>query len=199
MDKLNRKDFRYQQAAGRIREIKGYYIHLAVYAAVNLVILIDFLTQQPADGENQPYNFFTGVLWGAVIIIHAVSIFLPGIRKWEQAKTETFLKQELAGNPQNCTMTPEEENAGKLRKAREKVKKIKEFYIHSLCYVVVNILIIIIGLNKGKSITDMDHYWVAIFWGIGLLSHWASVFIPYFMLGSKWEERKIREYMDKYP
>ncbi|RZJ51219.1 MAG: 2TM domain-containing protein, partial [Chryseobacterium sp.] len=35
------------------------------------------------------------------------------------------------------------------------------------------------------------------FWGIGLAAHALSVFLPTFVLGRDWEEKKIKELMDK--
>jgi hypothetical protein len=43
----------------------------------------------------------------------------------------------------------------------------------------------------------MDNYWTAIFWGIGLLAHGISVFSPNVFFGKDWEEKIIRELMDK--
>jgi len=45
---------------------------------------------------------------------------------------------------------------------------------------------------------DMDNYWTEILWGIGVLAHALSVFVPNFIFGSDWEKKKIRELMDKY-
>ena len=38
---------------------------------------------------------------------------------------------------------------------------------------------------------------ILFFWGIGLVAHGLSVFVPQFVLGKDWEERKIRELMEK--
>jgi hypothetical protein len=37
----------------------------------------------------------------------------------------------------------------------------------------------------------------AFFWGIGLVAHGFSVFVPQWFLGNDWEERKIKEIMEK--
>ncbi len=44
---------------------------------------------------------------------------------------------------------------------------------------------------------DISNYATVFFWGIGLLAHWASVFGSGLILGRKWEERKIKEFMDR--
>jgi hypothetical protein len=40
------------------------------------------------------FNFYTGVLWGLVMIIHGISVLLPGITRWERKKTEELMKKE---------------------------------------------------------------------------------------------------------
>lgn len=82
--------------------------------------------------------------------------------------------------------------------AKRKVKKMKGFYIHALVFVLVNLFIIAKNIQEGQTLSDMDNYWTAIFWGIGLLAHGMSVFGTNIFLGKDWEERKTKELMDKY-
>ena len=49
---------------------------------------------------------------------------------------------------------------------------------------------------RGMNIDDFAPR-LSFFWGIGLLAHGLSTFLPYFILGKDWEERKIKELMDK--
>jgi hypothetical protein len=37
----------------------------------------------------------------------------------------------------------------------------------------------------------------AFFWGIGLLAHGLSVFVPNWIMGQNWEDRKIKEFIEK--
>lgn len=86
----------------------------------------------------------------------------------------------------------------KYLEARNRVKRIKGFYIHALIYVLVNIGLIITNTSVGGSgFNSIDTYWTAIFWGIGLVGHGLSVFLPNMILGKNWEEEKIRELMNK--
>ena len=89
------------------------------------------------------------------------------------------------------------ENDSRYLYAKERVKKIKGFYIHATVYVLVNLFIISQNVREGQSLSDMDNYWTAILWGIGLLAHGVTVFLPNIYLGKNWEEKKIRELMDK--
>ncbi|MCK7589864.1 2TM domain-containing protein [Subsaxibacter sp. CAU 1640] len=88
----------------------------------------------------------------------------------------------------------------KYDRAAKKVKRIKGFYSHLLVYIVINIAIVIINvqnLNPGESYFQWHNFTTLGFWGIGLLAHGLSVFVPDFVLGKDWEERKIKEYMDE--
>lgn len=95
-------------------------------------------------------------------------------------------------------MTPEEQI--KYENAIKRIKKIKGFYIHLLVYVVINIMIIVVNiqnLETGESYFQFKNFFTAFFWGIGIVSHALSVFGPDLFLGNDWEEKKIKELMDK--
>lgn len=88
----------------------------------------------------------------------------------------------------------------KYQEALKRVRKIKGFYSHLLVYIVVNIMIIVVNiqnLDPGESYFQYKNFFTAFFWGIGLVAHGFSVFVPQWFLGSNWEERKIRELMEK--
>jgi hypothetical protein len=89
----------------------------------------------------------------------------------------------------------------KYKEAKKKVEQIKGFYTHLLAYVCVNLLITYFNyqdLKPGESYFHFHNFLTAFFWGIGLAAHGLSVFMPNFILGNDWEERKTRELMDKY-
>lgn len=93
--------------------------------------------------------------------------------------------------------SPEE---AKYYEALKRVKRIKGFYTHMVVYVVVNIMLVIVNvqnLNEGESYFQFKNFITLTFWGIGLLAHGLSVFLPGMLLGSNWEERKINELMEK--
>lgn len=84
--------------------------------------------------------------------------------------------------------------------AQKRMKDIKGFYIHLTVYILVNIAIFIAStMNQGiiEGLTRWTNYTTFFFWGIGLFAHWASVFAPNLMFGKDWEERKIKEIMEK--
>ncbi|OUR93435.1 hypothetical protein A9Q87_05365 [Flavobacteriales bacterium 34_180_T64] len=82
-------------------------------------------------------------------------------------------------------------------RARKKLDNLKGFYWHLASYIVVNIfLIVLIGVNTG-NFWHFGTFATAIFWGIGLLFHFLGIYGPDFFFGKNWEERKIKEIMDK--
>ena len=86
------------------------------------------------------------------------------------------------------------------REARRRVKKLKGFDTHLAIYVLVNLLIVFINiqdLKPGESYFQYKNFITLFFWGIGLVAHGLSVFVPQFVLRQDCEERKIREIMEK--
>lgn len=85
--------------------------------------------------------------------------------------------------------------------AYRKVKKIKGFYIHLMVYVLVNAFIIISSMNRNSfqngDFLNWQTYSTALFWGIGLVAHGLSVFGRNIFFGENWEEKKIKQFMDK--
>ena len=90
--------------------------------------------------------------------------------------------------------------------AKKKVKKIKGFYTHFLVYVLVNIFIsgvIVFGLTRSdertffNAITNFGVYATWVFWGIGVFFHWIGVFEVVSFIGKDWEDKKIKELMEK--
>jgi hypothetical protein len=94
------------------------------------------------------------------------------------------------------------ENLDEIRyqEALKRVKKVKGFYTHLIVFVVINSMIIIGNyqqLNPGEDFLHWQTFSTFFFWGIGLLAHGLSVFLPSIVLGKDWEERKIKELMEK--
>jgi uncharacterized integral membrane protein len=86
------------------------------------------------------------------------------------------------------------------KEAVKRVKKIKGFYTHLGIYIVINIMVFILnaqGIKEGESYFQWRTITTPLFWGIGLVAHGLSVFLPSMILGINWEERKIKEIMEK--
>ncbi|TBN03640.1 2TM domain-containing protein [Hyunsoonleella flava] len=82
-------------------------------------------------------------------------------------------------------------------RAEKRLKELKGFYWHSFWYVVVNIFIIIMIVSNGGDLLHYGTWSTPFFWGIGLGFHAIGVFGKRFAFNKKWEERKIREYMER--
>lgn len=86
-------------------------------------------------------------------------------------------------------------------RAKKRVKAIKGFYGHLVAYLAVNAFILISSaLSNGSGwevFWEWQSYSTAFFWGIGLVFHAFNVFGMSFLLGKDWEEKKIKEIMDK--
>ena len=82
--------------------------------------------------------------------------------------------------------------------AQKKVRKLKRFYVHVIVYVFVNIFLFVTIIPKMHgNYFALQNFSTAFYWGIGLIGHGLSVFVPTLVLGQKWEERKIKEFVDQ--
>ncbi|WP_415324795.1 2TM domain-containing protein [Chryseobacterium sp. MMS23-Vi53] len=86
------------------------------------------------------------------------------------------------------------------KEAERRVKKIKSFYVFTFIYFAVNIFILYLNyqeLKPGETIWQLKYFSLPFFWGLGVIFYGMRVFIPNFLLGNNWEERKIKELMEK--
>jgi 2TM domain len=88
---------------------------------------------------------------------------------------------------------PEDQDA--YRRARRRVREIRGFYVHVAVFVAVNILLHLINFVATPKVYWA--FWPLVGWGIGLLAHGLAAYRWMPFLGKDWEERKIRELMDK--
>tara|TARA_R110002051_G_scaffold122437_1_gene195537 strand:- start:21692 stop:21982 length:291 start_codon:yes stop_codon:yes gene_type:complete len=85
-------------------------------------------------------------------------------------------------------------NAERYQKAKQRVEKMKGFYTHLVIYLIFSAFFIFLNFRSG------NFPW-AIFpivgWGLGIMGHATATFgwNPFF--GRQWEERKIKEIMEK--
>ncbi len=90
-------------------------------------------------------------------------------------------------------------NSEQYQLAKKEVGEIKGFYIHLFIYLIVNVCIVVSNYNYKLSIIDAIFSWAtlgtAVFWGIGLASHWSRVFGKNLLFNKNWEEKKIKEFM----
>jgi len=91
-------------------------------------------------------------------------------------------------------------------RAKKKVKALKGFYWHLAIYIVINgfntVNRVFVNMNHGDSYIDallsIEMFFIWVPWGLGLLIHGLVVFDVFsFLLGKNWEQRKIKELMEK--
>lgn len=91
----------------------------------------------------------------------------------------------------------------KYERAKKKVKDLKGFYNHLIIYLIINsfLLLINMGILSAGIFNLRLPSWSAMgtpfFWGIGLAVHAVMVFHDNFSFLKNWEDRKIKEIMDK--
>jgi hypothetical protein len=81
------------------------------------------------------------------------------------------------------------------KEARNRARRLRGFYVHALVFVLVNL-----GFFAVNFLTTPGKWWFGwptLGWGIGLMAHGLSVAAVPGLFGADWEERKIREYLEK--
>lgn len=91
-------------------------------------------------------------------------------------------------------------------RAKKKVERIKGFYRHLVVYLCINMIITSVhavhalrdGLSFIDAIWNLQTFFNWAPWGIGLLIHGIVVLdAPSLFMGKNWEDRKIRELLEK--
>jgi hypothetical protein len=93
-------------------------------------------------------------------------------------------------------MTPSETYQEKYIRAKARVEEIRSFYNHLIVYVIINIGIA--GFNYYLDAWQVPWFLFPLAgWGIGLVSHAIATFNLNPITNKDWEERKIKEIMNK--
>jgi len=88
--------------------------------------------------------------------------------------------------------TPDQE---RYERAKQRVELVRGFYGHALVFVLVNF-----GLAAYNIALSPDRLWfiyTVAGWGIGLVAHGAYVMGSGRFLGPEWQERRIRDEMER--
>ena len=83
----------------------------------------------------------------------------------------------------------------KYHRAKKRIEKLKGFYVHLSVYVLVNLFLFLYNI-----ITSPDRLWFyepLLGWGIAIVVHAFYVFGFDRLFNADWEEKKIREIMEK--
>ncbi|MDT0607105.1 2TM domain-containing protein [Croceitalea rosinachiae] len=92
IDKLNR-------AKKKVDELKGFYIHAAIYTVINTFILVNVFIRSGYDGESfwQFGHFLAPFFWGIGLLFHASKVFNfnPLFNKgWEKRQIEKYMEKD---------------------------------------------------------------------------------------------------------
>ncbi|HGH7182955.1 histidine kinase [Bacillus cereus] len=79
-------------------------------------------------------------------------------------------------------------------RAKKRMENLKAFYIHFTVYILVNLMLFLINISSDSS--TLWFLYPLAGWGIGIVIHGLTTF-PFGIFGKEWEERKIKEYMEK--
>lgn len=86
------------------------------------------------------------------------------------------------------------DNEQEYRRAQHTVRAMRGFYIHLFVYVIVMAFLFIVNLMTGGGWWVQ---WPLFGWGVAVAINGAVVFGLAGWLGPEWEERKIKEIIDK--
>ncbi|MEJ2163869.1 MAG: 2TM domain-containing protein [Robiginitalea sp.] len=88
-----------KEAKKRVDELKGFYIHLAVYIAVNIFIQLAIVINHYKDGEplfSWP-SLVTPFFWGIGLAFHAAHVFGFGLvlgKDWEERMIRKYMEED---------------------------------------------------------------------------------------------------------
>ncbi|WP_117882780.1 2TM domain-containing protein [Aureibaculum luteum] len=103
MESEHRNNRKYRQAKQRVKELKGFYWHFAIYMLVNLFITVNKVIRNYYNGESLNeaiWNFDTfsvWFFWGIGIFFHGMHVFgYPLIlgKNWEEQKIKKIMEEE---------------------------------------------------------------------------------------------------------
>lgn len=91
-------------------------------------------------------------------------------------------------------MTAPEERE-RYQRARRRARELRGFYLHATVFVAVNVLLHVINFAAASG--EYWAFWPLFGWGIGLVAHGLVTYRWMPFMGKAWEERKIKELMDR--
>ena len=88
-----------KRAKKRVDELKGFYIHFAIYIAINAFIMINIAVRSWGDSDSfwQFGTFVTPVFWGIGLLFHALYTFRinPFLGKdWERRQIQKYMDED---------------------------------------------------------------------------------------------------------
>lgn len=88
---------RYKAAQKRVKDIKGFYIHLLVYVLVNIFLIFGNSKTNFFTDLTDLSNYTTALFWGIGLLAHWVGVFGSALvfgKSWEDKKIKELLERE---------------------------------------------------------------------------------------------------------
>jgi 2TM domain-containing protein len=90
-------DVHYVDAYRRMKRIKGFYVHLAIFVLVNIFLIAINGSERAEDGESFWHwkTFSTAFFWGIGLFGHGLSVFCRDLffgKNWEEKKIRELMK-----------------------------------------------------------------------------------------------------------
>lgn len=80
-------------------------------------------------------------------------------------------------------------------RAKKQAEELRDFYQHLVIYLVINAFLLLLNLRTSPG--HLWFYWPLFGWGLGVAIHGATVFGSNKFWGQQWQERKIKQLMEK--
>jgi hypothetical protein len=80
-------------------------------------------------------------------------------------------------------------------RAEKRVDEKMDFYRHLYSFIAVNVVLIIINVLFSRG--EWWFYWVTLFWGIGLVSHYLKTFVFFEKFDENYRDQMIEKEMEK--
>lgn len=99
MEIIDPNEDKLKRAKKQVEEMKGFYIHLAIYIIINSFIIINILIRSLSDGDRfwALHTFFTPFFWGIGLAFHASKVFgfNPFFgKKWEERQIKKYIEKD---------------------------------------------------------------------------------------------------------
>lgn len=85
----------YRRARTRVKQIKGLYIHAAIY----VIVMLGLFGINASGTDAQQGNWWVvwpACIWGAALLINAVIVLADGFARWEERKVDEYVRRERA-------------------------------------------------------------------------------------------------------
>ena len=97
METFNNNDIRYKEAVRKVKKLKGFYTHLAIYILVNLFLI--FVNWSEIREEHSIWSWqiwATPFFWGIGLLAHAGTVYFPAFffgKDWEDKKIKELTEK----------------------------------------------------------------------------------------------------------